>query len=149
VSGENIRRALVFPEYEGPREDNGNRRIVLGFDHKGNLPEIFYNQLDERTAKVFHAMKCRSIFYHLLNRQENMMPDMTGEEYDALDEYYTKNPPKVDPAARGGMFTRRRELPDSLDQVAAGYIRTRAEADHKLPIQIIGEPVREKISHTT
>ena len=78
-----------------------------------------------------------------------MMPDMTDEEYDALDEYYTRNPPKVDPARRGGIFTRQRELLDSLDQVAADYIRTRAEADHKLPVQIIGELVREKISQTT
>jgi hypothetical protein len=78
-----------------------------------------------------------------------MMPDMTDEEYDALDEYYTRNPPKVDPARRGGMFTRQRELLDSLDQVAADYIRTRAEADRKLPVQIIGELVREKISQTT
>ena len=77
------------------------------------------------------------------------MPDMTDKEYDALDEYYTKNPPKVDPAKRGGMFTRQRELLDSLDQVAADYIRIRAEADHKLPVQIIGELVREKISQTT
>ena len=76
------------------------------------------------------------------------MPDMTDEEYDALDEYYTKNPPKVDPARRGGMFTRQRELLDALDQVAADYIRTQAEADRKLPVQIIGELVREKISQT-
>jgi hypothetical protein len=67
VSSESIRRALTFPEYEGPLEDDGDRRIVLGFDHNGNLLEIFYNQLDERTAKVFHAMNCRSIFYYLLN----------------------------------------------------------------------------------
>ena len=25
------------------------------------------------------------------------MKDLTDEEYDALDEYYTKNPPDVDP----------------------------------------------------
>ncbi|MDR0731473.1 MAG: hypothetical protein LBF63_07370 [Treponema sp.] len=68
VSSENIRRAVTFHEYEGPLEDDGDRRIVLGFDHNGNLLEIFYNQLDGRTAKVFHAMKCRSIFYYLLNR---------------------------------------------------------------------------------
>jgi hypothetical protein len=40
---------------------------------------------------------------------EKMMPDLTDEEYDALDEYYTKNPPKVDPAKKGGFFTRQRE----------------------------------------
>jgi hypothetical protein len=28
---------------------------------------------------------------------EEAMPDMTEEEYDALDEYYTKNPPQIDP----------------------------------------------------
>jgi hypothetical protein len=77
------------------------------------------------------------------------MPNMSNEEYDVLDEYYTRNPPKVDPSKRGGMFTRQRELLDSLDQVAADYIRTRAEADHKLPVQIIGDLVREKISQTT
>ena len=27
---------------------------------------------------------------------------MTDEEADALDEYYTKNPPKVDPSKNGG-----------------------------------------------
>jgi hypothetical protein len=28
------------------------------------------------------------------------MPDLTDEEYDALGEYYTKNPLKVDPAKK-------------------------------------------------
>ena len=37
------------------------------------------------------------------------MTEMTDEEADALDEYFTKNPPKVDPARRGtGFFTRRK-----------------------------------------
>ena len=30
------------------------------------------------------------------------MKEMTDEEADALDEYYTKNPPKVDPSKNGG-----------------------------------------------
>lgn len=75
-----------------------------------------------------------------------MKPDYTDEEYDALDDYYTNNPPKVDPAKRGGMFTRQRELLDALDTVSADYIRAKAEADHKIPVQIIGELVREKIA---
>jgi hypothetical protein len=74
--------------------------------------------------------------------------DMTDDEYDALDEYYTKNPPRVDPAKRGGIFTRQRELLDALDQVSADYIRTKADADHKMPVQIIGEMVRERIAAT-
>jgi hypothetical protein len=37
VSAADIQRALTYPEYEGPLEDNGKRRIILGFDHNGNL----------------------------------------------------------------------------------------------------------------
>ena len=74
------------------------------------------------------------------------MRDYTNQEYDALDEYYTKNPPKVDPAKKGGMFTRQRELLDVLDTVSADYIMTRAMAANKMPTQIIGELVREKIA---
>jgi hypothetical protein len=75
-----------------------------------------------------------------------MMPDLTDEEYDALDEYYTKNPPKVDPAKKGGFFTRQRELLDVLDRVSSDYIMTRAISTNKMPAQIIGELVREKIT---
>jgi hypothetical protein len=75
-----------------------------------------------------------------------MKPDYTDEEYDALDEFYTKNPPRVDPARKGGMFTRQRELLDVLDTVFADYIRTKAEADHKMPAHIIAEMVRERIA---
>ena len=35
------------------------------------------------------------------------MADLPEEEYDALDEYYTQNPPKMDPAKNGtGFFSR-------------------------------------------
>lgn len=74
------------------------------------------------------------------------MARMTEAEADYWDDYYTKNPPKVDPARKGGMFTRQRELLGTLDEVAADYIRTRAEAAHKLPSQIIGDMVRERLA---
>jgi hypothetical protein len=74
------------------------------------------------------------------------MPDLTDEEYDALDEYYTKNPPRVDPSKKGGYFTRQRELLNVLDRFSANYIMTRAEATCKMPAQIIGEMVREKVT---
>jgi hypothetical protein len=73
------------------------------------------------------------------------MARMTEEEAKALDEYYTENPPKVDPSKRGGRFTRRRELLDAPDKVSVGYIMTRAMADNKMPVQIIGEMVRERL----
>jgi len=43
-----------------------NKFIRLGFDRSGNLLEIMYNENDKFTAKIFHAMICRSIYYHLL-----------------------------------------------------------------------------------
>jgi hypothetical protein len=40
---------------------------------------------------------------------QSKMARMTEEEAAYWDEYYTKNPPKVDPAKKGGYFTRQRE----------------------------------------
>jgi len=74
------------------------------------------------------------------------MARMTEEEADALDEYYTKNPPKVDGSKKGGIFTRQRELLDILDDVSADYIMSRSISTKKMPAQIIGEMVRELIA---
>ncbi len=74
------------------------------------------------------------------------MARMTEEEANALDEFYTKNPPKVDTARKGGYFTRQRELLDVLDDVAADYILTHSISSNKMPAQIIGEMVRERIA---
>jgi hypothetical protein len=35
-----------------------------------------------------------------------------------------------------------------LDDLSAGYIRSKADAAHKTPTEIIGEMVREKIAAT-
>jgi hypothetical protein len=74
------------------------------------------------------------------------MARMTEEEAYALDDYYTKNPPKVDPRKRGGFFTRQRELLEVLDRVSANYIMSRALSAKKLPAQVIGELVRGEIA---
>ena len=67
ITEEKIRYALNRPQYEGPLEDDGNKYIVVGFDNSGNLLEIFYNNIDDDAINVFHAMKCRSIFFPLLD----------------------------------------------------------------------------------
>jgi len=71
------------------------------------------------------------------------MARMTEEEADALDEYYTQNPPRVDPAKKGGFFTSQRELLNILDGASADYIMTRAAFANKLPAQVINEMARE------
>ena len=74
------------------------------------------------------------------------MSEMTDEEADYWDELFTQNPPKADPNRKGGYFTRQRELLDVLDRAAADYIVNCAHQAQKLPSQIIGDLVREKIA---
>ncbi|MCL2042800.1 MAG: hypothetical protein FWG89_01535 [Treponema sp.] len=69
------------------------------------------------------------------------MPKMTEEEAEALDEFVTKYPPKVDP-------TKARQISRmvALDDLSANYIISVSTASQKTPSQIIGELVREKIA---
>jgi hypothetical protein len=53
------------------------------------------------------------------------MHEMTDEEYDALEEFVTNNPPKVDP---------------SKARIRIPPVR------RKTPEEIIGEPVRERVA---
>jgi hypothetical protein len=67
VSEAEIRHAFTNPRYDGPIEGTGisNRYIRLGFDTHGNLLEMLYNEYDTHIC-IFHAMRCRSIFFNLL-----------------------------------------------------------------------------------
>ena len=73
------------------------------------------------------------------------MPDMTDEEYDALDELWTKTTPKVN-FARPGVFARQRTLLDVLDRVTSNYIIAKAEATNQTPAQVIGKIVHQEIA---
>jgi hypothetical protein len=75
------------------------------------------------------------------------MADMTDEEYDALDEYWTKKPPEVDPL-KARYIAPRGERMVTLDAFAAAYINSCAEAARKTPAEIITDLVREKIAET-
>jgi hypothetical protein len=70
---------------------------------------------------------------------------MTKEEADALDVEITKADITLKPG-EGGIFTRQRNLLDALDRASADYIVTRAIATNKMPLQILGEVVHEKIA---
>jgi uncharacterized DUF497 family protein len=78
ISAENIQWALshhladgIIEEADGAGADE-NRYVVIGFDKSGNLLEIMYNHIDERTVKVFHAMKCRKQFRENLDRERKL-----------------------------------------------------------------------------
>ena len=66
LSEADIRHAFTNPCYDGPIEDKQNNRFIrLGFDTSGNLLEILYNEYSDHVC-IFHAMKCRSIYFGLL-----------------------------------------------------------------------------------
>ena len=73
------------------------------------------------------------------------MKTMTDEEADALDEYYTKNPPRVDPSKNGGFAKKSFKLV-AIDNFCADYLMTKAISDQKSPDQIINEMIRERIA---
>jgi hypothetical protein len=43
---------------------------VVGFDVAGNPLEVMYNQIDDETINVFHAMKCRKSFREQVGLEE-------------------------------------------------------------------------------
>jgi hypothetical protein len=69
------------------------------------------------------------------------METMTEEEAFALDEYYTKNPPKVDPSK-----ARIRIPMVRIDTVTAEYLTEKAKTTHQKPEEILGTLVREKLA---
>jgi hypothetical protein len=74
------------------------------------------------------------------------MPDLTDEEYDALDEYYTKNPPKLTGNGKSGFFAQHTGHVFFVDDLSADWLRIKAAAEHTTPEAIIGALVREKIA---
>ena len=73
------------------------------------------------------------------------MARMSEKEANFLDKEITNADITLKPG-KGGIFTRQRALIDALDRASADYIITRAIATNKMPIQILGEVVHEKIT---
>ena len=74
------------------------------------------------------------------------MPDLTEEEYDALDELWTHNPPKVSGDGKSGFFMKHKNEIVILDNVSATWLRLKSETSRKSATEIIRELVREKIA---
>jgi hypothetical protein len=76
------------------------------------------------------------------------MPDYTDAEYDALDEYYTKNPPKVSGDGKSGFFAQHKGHVIIVDDLSADWLRIKAAAEHTTAEAIVGRLVRKEISQT-
>jgi len=73
------------------------------------------------------------------------MSDMTEEEADYWDEYFTKNTIMPD-FNKPGFFARKYGMTVKLDPETTRLLASQAEATHKSFSEIIGELVREKIA---
>ena len=71
------------------------------------------------------------------------MPRMTEEEANALDNFITSNPPRVDPSK-----ARRVTRMVALDDFTIEYIFSQSMATCKTPTEIIIDLVKEKITHS-
>ncbi len=69
------------------------------------------------------------------------MESMTDEEAFALDEYYTNNPPKVDPSK-----ARIRIPMVRIDNATAEYLAEKARISQKKPEEILSNLVKEQIA---
>ena len=63
VTAKDIDCAMVVPLADILLEKHINKFLLIGFDLSGNLLEVMYNLVNEDTANVFHAMRCRKEFY--------------------------------------------------------------------------------------
>ena len=65
-----IKMAFDTVKYDGFLDNNDfdaeDKYLLIGFNRKANLIEVLYNVIADGRIRVFHAMKCRSEFIHLL-----------------------------------------------------------------------------------
>ena len=86
----------------------------------------------------------KSAFKH--NAKEITVPDLTEEEYDALDELWTKNPPKVSGDGKSGFFMKHKNEIVILDHVSAAWLKVKSEITHKSATEIIRDLVQREIA---
>jgi hypothetical protein len=65
VTEEDIRFAFDNRLFEHPVAQQEEKNLLIGLDRHLNPLEILYNEIDEYTVNVFHAMKCRKAWRDL------------------------------------------------------------------------------------
>jgi hypothetical protein len=67
VTEADIRHAFEHRLIDHPMAREEYKHLLLGFDSHLNLLEILYNEIDDKTVNVFHAMTCRKAWRDLAN----------------------------------------------------------------------------------
>jgi hypothetical protein len=67
ITAEDIQFAFDNKLFDHPVVDQEEKNLLIGFDRRLNPLEILYNEIDDHTVNVFHAMKCRKAWRKLAN----------------------------------------------------------------------------------
>ena len=73
------------------------------------------------------------------------MKDLTDEECDALDEYYTKNPPDVDPR-KNKFLGDKSPRTVIVDDFSVRWLMVKAIETQKSTIEIVHEMIQKEIA---
>jgi hypothetical protein len=80
------------------------------------------------------------------SKEYAIMPILTDEEADALDEELTKTIPKLTGVEGPFIKNYRKSMLVALDQFSAQYLQARMLATKQSPSELISEMVRERIA---
>jgi hypothetical protein len=72
VTEAGIRFAFDNRLFEHPVARDEDKNLLIGLDTRLNPLEILYNEIDDHTVNVFHAMKCRKAWRNLANLEEKL-----------------------------------------------------------------------------
>jgi len=72
ITEEDIRFAFDNKLFDHPVASQEDKNLLIGLDKRLNPIEILYNEIDEHTVNVFHAMKCRKAWRDLAKLEEKL-----------------------------------------------------------------------------
>ena len=72
ISEEDIRFAFENKLFDHPIAHQEGKNLLIGLDRKLNPIEILYNEIDDQTVNIFHAMKCRKAWRDLAKLEEKL-----------------------------------------------------------------------------
>ena len=72
INEDDIRFAFDNKLFDHPIAHHEGKYLLIGLSRQLNPLEILYNEIDDHTVSVFHAMKCRKAWRDLANLEEKL-----------------------------------------------------------------------------
>jgi len=72
VAEEDIRFAFDNRLFDHPVALHEDKNLLIGLNRQLNPLEILYNEIDDHTVEVFHAMRCRNEWRNLAKLEKKL-----------------------------------------------------------------------------